>query len=560
VEVPAPDRADAFRHVITQEVAYGSLLFAQRRGLHRAVAEWYEARRGSEELASNGLLAHHWEHADEPARAIDYLEMAADQAVRSYANHEAVGFLERAIALAETAGVTIAPARRAQWDFLLGEAHINMTEYRAGAEHHRRSLELLGHRVPQGKGAVTVDVLRQLGAHLGRRILGRSAPSTRGGDGRGPARSYRRLAEVAFFEADSAAFMHGIVASLNVAERQGATRLMIEGYGSVAVLLGLMHLPGPSKGYMDRAMTLAAPLSSSERGETDMDRMWAPYGNARGDWRGVEEGAARGCEVYGRLGNRFYWESCRAGLGYAHLFRGNFSDAIALFQETFASARHGALQSRLFSRAGHLAALLESNADIDPALVDEYQALVAQNVERTETLVAQGLLARIHLKRGDRDQAWAMADKAIAMARESPPMFYYTLWSLAGACDAQFARWVAGDRSDAQRTRIKQAVTALARFAFAVPTAGPRSALQRGRADWLLGRQANALKAWRKGLAVASRHEMLHEEALLHLALASALPVSAPNRAEHATRAEAWFARAGITTHAARSSLLMDIP
>ena len=174
--------------------------------------------------------------------------------------------------------------------------------------------------------------------------------------------------------------------------------------------------------------------------------------------------------------------------GYSHLFRGNFATAISLFEETFASARHGALQSRLFSRSGHLAALLESNADIDPALVDEYAALVAQNVDRTETLVAQGLLARIHLRRGELDEAWSLADRAIVMARESPPMFYYTLWSLAGVCDTQLARWAAGDQSDAQRKRISQSLTALERFAFSVPTAAPRAALERGRADWLLGR------------------------------------------------------------------------
>ena len=173
----------------------------------------------------------------------------------------------------------------------------------------------------------------------------------------------------------------------------------------------------------------------------------------------------------------------------------------------------------MFSRAGHLAALLESNADLDPALVDEYQALVAQNVERTETLVAQGLLALIYLRRGDREQAWPLADRAIVMARESPPMFYYTLWSLAGTCDVQLARWTAGDQSDAQRKRIGQSVAALQKFAFSVPTAGPRAALQSGRADWLLGRRGRALKTWRKGADLAAKLGMPHDERLLRQAL-----------------------------------------
>ena len=42
LDTPAPDLAYLFKHVVTQEVAYGLLLSDQRRQLHRAVAQWYE--------------------------------------------------------------------------------------------------------------------------------------------------------------------------------------------------------------------------------------------------------------------------------------------------------------------------------------------------------------------------------------------------------------------------------------------------------------------------------------------------------------------------------------
>jgi hypothetical protein len=51
LDTPAPDLAYLFKHVVTQEVAYGLLLSAQRRQLHRAVAEWYEQTQ-ADDLAS----------------------------------------------------------------------------------------------------------------------------------------------------------------------------------------------------------------------------------------------------------------------------------------------------------------------------------------------------------------------------------------------------------------------------------------------------------------------------------------------------------------------------
>ena len=44
LEHPEPGLSYQFRHVLIQEAAYRTLLYAQRRELHRAVAAWYEQR------------------------------------------------------------------------------------------------------------------------------------------------------------------------------------------------------------------------------------------------------------------------------------------------------------------------------------------------------------------------------------------------------------------------------------------------------------------------------------------------------------------------------------
>ena len=96
METPEPDLAYMFKHIITQEVAYGLMLHSQRRQIHESLALWYE--RSYEELSGfYVILAHHWTKALVPEKAIFYLEKAGEQAVRSHALREAVQFFSEAL-------------------------------------------------------------------------------------------------------------------------------------------------------------------------------------------------------------------------------------------------------------------------------------------------------------------------------------------------------------------------------------------------------------------------------------------------------------------------------
>jgi predicted ATPase len=86
--------------VVTQEVAYGLLLYAQRRQLHRAVAQWYEQTQAEDLASLYPLLAYHWGRAEEPTKTLAYLELAGEQALRVGAYQEAVDFLTEALSLA----------------------------------------------------------------------------------------------------------------------------------------------------------------------------------------------------------------------------------------------------------------------------------------------------------------------------------------------------------------------------------------------------------------------------------------------------------------------------
>ena len=102
LDLIVPGEADAsytFQNTLVRETAYNALLFVQRRHLHRQVAEWIEARYSDELAPHYATLAYHWRFADEPSKAIDYLEKAAHHARESGAYQEAESFLKQSLEL-----------------------------------------------------------------------------------------------------------------------------------------------------------------------------------------------------------------------------------------------------------------------------------------------------------------------------------------------------------------------------------------------------------------------------------------------------------------------------
>lgn len=93
-----PEREYAFRHALTQEAAYSSILQRRRRELHLRVGEALEMlfpERADEQAA---MVGHHFAEAQDP-RAVRYLRVAGDRALRLHALEDAVSHYERALAL-----------------------------------------------------------------------------------------------------------------------------------------------------------------------------------------------------------------------------------------------------------------------------------------------------------------------------------------------------------------------------------------------------------------------------------------------------------------------------
>ena len=105
-----PELAYMFKHALTQDVAYASLLVQRRKELHgligRAIEELYRDR-----LAEHyEMLAHHFTKAEDWERALDYLLKAADKATKAFGLRQAIDLYGQALEAAAQLGDRVPPA------------------------------------------------------------------------------------------------------------------------------------------------------------------------------------------------------------------------------------------------------------------------------------------------------------------------------------------------------------------------------------------------------------------------------------------------------------------
>jgi class 3 adenylate cyclase/tetratricopeptide (TPR) repeat protein len=97
LEGPFPDLLYLFRHILTREVAYESLLYADRRHLHRRIGESIETQRAGRLAEYWEVLAHHFGLAEERDKALKYHLQAGRKAQGIYANEDAIHHFRQAL-------------------------------------------------------------------------------------------------------------------------------------------------------------------------------------------------------------------------------------------------------------------------------------------------------------------------------------------------------------------------------------------------------------------------------------------------------------------------------
>ncbi len=150
-----PEQTFMFKHALTQDATYASILKTRRTELHRQVAHTYEQVYSDRLDEMAAILAQHFELADEPDQTLVYLQRAAEWARRTAAHREQVILLAHAIDLAEKTGK---PELLADLHAQRGKAFAGFTRWAEAKQELRAAIDLLPADQVERRAHLLVDL------------------------------------------------------------------------------------------------------------------------------------------------------------------------------------------------------------------------------------------------------------------------------------------------------------------------------------------------------------------------------------------------------------------
>jgi len=426
-----PEPEYTFKHALTHEVAYGSLLLERRRGLHARLVGALEALVPERVAEQVERLAHHAVRGEVWDKAVTYCQQAGARAYDRAAFREAVAAFEQALqALAHlpedggTRGLAI------ELLIALGGALTTVGEY-------ERCLALLGE-------AEALARARDDRARLGR-VLARMAQVRRMmGDADGAIAAGQQAFELAVALGDSASQMqaahhlgqtyHGLGdfgraaellrRNVEAADRESGTPSTDWRIQSQAWLARtLSHLGAFAEGrrHGEEALRLA---TLAGRGYTPivargcLGELHLAQGDLAQAIRVLDQGLAL-CRA---SGNRSSVQQIMAGLGYASALQGRLAEGRALVEEAISEGlRTGALRNHALwvARLSEVCRLAGRGEEAWRHACQALDMARQQRARGNEALALYQLdIVQAHADPPDAEQAEAHYQQALALAEE----------------------------------------------------------------------------------------------------------------------------------------------
>jgi tetratricopeptide (TPR) repeat protein len=548
-----------FKHALAREAVYESLLLRTRRELHRAIAQSIESLYAERLPEYFGMLAYHFNRAEVPEKAEDYLFRAGEQAVLAAGSSEALHYFQEASRLyLQVHGGAGDPHKKALLEKNIGLALLNRGDLLGSVDHFNRALQLFGERVPVTPLRTRCQLLLDAAVLASRVSLRRLA---------GPARSTdRETFEIRYHRAraqttsDPKRFFPD---SIGTARRLTETdpksidqaSSMYTGVAAMFCWSGLSFTI--SKRFLEIARTLVREGNLRDDFACRSFAFVMHY--LEGDWSDqhvVPEELVEQALWYGQ-----FWD--------VNTYRGLNCERL-IQQGDFAGARREIERIRQladdygyeFARSNEYAmpALLLLQQRQLPGALAVVERYYAERHEELLNLVALGTKAKIQLYAGDPDASTTLA-QAEELYRRLPLVPYYHMSTLAqsrlifdvGAVEQSV---IAGSRSRWSRLVRRAHLSARQALRMSRSVARDRVEVYRlvGRLCWLIGDHERAIQRWQRGILEGERMRARPELARTYLELGQRLVAAGQGdrivgdhrAAGYVERAERWLADLGL--------------
>jgi class 3 adenylate cyclase/tetratricopeptide (TPR) repeat protein len=421
LEVPPPNLAYMFKHTITRDVAYETLLFDQRRQLHQAISRALEdlAPAAIDQLAYHSYLGEEWE------RALEYLLEAGSRAQKLFANHAAIDHFEQALRCVEhLPGATTGPQRQqihgnlgqlltaiGQYDPALAHLHtaLALAEQQGDREAQARACRWLA-RLYENRAeyAAALDWIRQ-----GLEALGTQQSAARA----------EMLAIAGLINTRQGHYEQALAQgeeAMQVAERLGDTAALAFASNSRAVISVIQGNNREALHYFEETCLLYQ-ASENIYGQAMAENGLANAYFNFGEWGRATEYYQRAGRVFKQTGDVYTLAFVENNLGGIALNQGRLDESLAAYERSLHILEQ--IGGSPYARGAlhmNLGATFVRRGEPDPART---------HLELSRTLYQQAdardFLPELHrhfaaaaLSEGDYEQARSLAGQALALAQE----------------------------------------------------------------------------------------------------------------------------------------------
>lgn len=518
-------RAGQFRfaHDKLREAVLDQLDDETRRALHVEVAQAME-KRGIEATR----IAHHFLKGGDP-RAAKYAGQAGRELVHA-SPEEAARLLEIAI----EKGKGEAKAEILAWRHHLADALFDAGKLPEAAEQMETACAEAGKPLPRSRWGFRLRLMRELLVQLAHLVLRTHEKKLRGsrsssGSSHDWARSYDKLAEIAFFRGENLRAMTLCMMALNEGDRRGAVAL--NSLGIIAQTAAVLRLGRLSERYFSRGRAALVRDESLFHPVFFLMEIFAHTAQAR--FEEARQTALRGYDLGLQLGHTLGASQCMSALGLVEFHEGKFSEMLARFESIFELKEYNQQHDAGPSGGASLAHAMLGNEKEARRFGERAMQGASEEIPVMGSSIYGGQ-ALVYSRFGMHQRALELADRS----REGLDVGSYPsvlISGLLGPMDAYLSAWrnarefAPHSVADHQRKALKQ-LAELRAFARMYPL-GRAFALQaQAQVLLLLGKGRKARGAFQRALAVAERNGLEHRVALIRMELARLAPRGSQER------------------------------
>lgn len=468
-----PETVYLFKHIVTQEVTYESLVSSTRSQLHEQLARFVERTYASELDPYVDLLAFHYERSQNEPKKREYLRRAGDLAQSVYANTAAISYYERLLPL-------LPEGERVPVLLRLGQAYEFTGKWDSAREQYEKGLAVAEKNIARREQAQCSLSLAVLLRKRGQRAEAAKWNNQARAlfellaDAVGMSQTLMEMGDIRRLQGDYEAARELYDLSLeqtgrigNPSERQSARAAVLKGAGTVAASQG--HFDTARQLYEESLELLRA--LGDKPGVANLLNNLGIVARFQGNYTDARRLHEEALAIRRELGDRWAISMSLSNLGNVALDQGDYARSYALHEEAVGITR-----------------LLGAKKNLANSLNNLGNAVRAQGLyEKARALYDESLAINAEL--GDKwDIAYLLEDLGCLAAILGEPERALHLVGAAGALRES----IGAPLSPAEATKLEQN---LASARAALGSASSETALQAGRnlelqeaIDYALGR------------------------------------------------------------------------